>query len=320
MKLRTGFPILLGIMLLTGNVLKAEIFQQDPEVSCPVHAGFSVAQFPLCKSDILQLINASFDALWYEWYLDGVLFSTDKNPSLQLITTGNYHIMLISSNYICSDTAEITLEVNDIFYTQLNEFICHGDTICLHGHHFTQSGVYNITLKTAQGCDSIIALHLFVDSTSAAFTINGGVATASSNYQQYQWYDCDNGFVPVPSANSNIFQPSQSGSYALVASNLLCADTADCQLIIVTGTETPHSTAILKIYPNPVKEHLYVSGLIPGKHYDFSVITAEGRVINNVRLSFDNNFLRLGNLPSGIYYLKLNNATDGSSYWRFLIE
>lgn len=293
---------------------------QTPEISCPVHAGFSVAQYPFCKTDLLQMINSSWDAIFFEWFCNGLLVSIEKHPAIQLDSIGTFHIMLIASNYICSDTAEMIITVNDVFYTQHNAFICYGDTVSLNGNIYTNSGVYQIKLKSSLGCDSIIELHVLVDSLVSSFTIEGGTATAPINYYSYQWFDCDAGFIPVPGATCNVFQPSKSGNYALVATSLYCADTSACQTILVTGIDDYLNAGGLKVFPNPARDYINVSGLRPDITYEFCIISPDGKLVDNVRLTGQNNRVLLNQLPKGLYFLRMVSPVSDNTHWRFMVE
>ena len=65
---------------------------------------------------------------------------------------------------------------------------------------------------------------------------NADSLTASSGYQSYQWYDCDNNFA-IPGANQNVFHPSIVGQYKVVMSGIGgCTDTSSC--ISVTNLPT----------------------------------------------------------------------------------
>lgn len=326
MTARLLLTVLLTFSLLSvsnGVPIKSDSYSggmQDPEISCPVHAGFSVAQYPFCKTDLLQMINSSWDALFFEWFCNGILVSTEKHPAIQLDSIGTFHIMLVASNYICSDTAEMIILVNDVFYTQCNVFICHGDTVNFFGNNYTNSGVYQIKLKSSLGCDSIIELHVLMDSLVAFFTIDGGTATAPNHYYSYQWYDCDIGFIPVPGATGNVFQPTKSGSYALVATSLFCVDTSACQSILITGIDEQISHGGIKVFPNPASDHITVSGLLPDVVYEFFIVAPDGKLVDNVRISGNNNRVLLKQLPKGVYFLKMVSPVSDNMHWRFMVE
>jgi hypothetical protein len=68
-----------------------------------------------------------------------------------------------------ADSIIITyLTVNPANFTELNSSICKGDTLTFNNQKLYNSGIYSLTLKSVQGCDSIISLKL--DVQQADFT------------------------------------------------------------------------------------------------------------------------------------------------------
>ena len=59
----------------------------------------------------------------------------------------------------------IRLIIDPVKHTRITESICDGDYYEFHGKKLTQIGVYQETVKTAYGCDSIIELTLYVNPT-----------------------------------------------------------------------------------------------------------------------------------------------------------
>ena len=78
-----------------------------------------------------------------------------------LSQAGTYLDTLISNNG-CDSVITLHLNYNDVLLTQLNETICQGEVYNFNGDRITVSGVYRDTLRTLQGCDSIVTLQLNV--------------------------------------------------------------------------------------------------------------------------------------------------------------
>lgn len=77
-----------------------------------------------------------------------------------------------------------------------------------------------------------------ITNANNTLTING-LSTAS-----YQWIDCGNSNAEIVGETSHIFEPSVSGSYAVVVSNGTCSDTSDCQSITISTEYTITTSAI----------------------------------------------------------------------------
>ncbi len=132
----------------------------------------------------------------YTWAIgrDTILIAYDTFPDLTTLPPGNYQICGLSFARedsmnlslpdgvlrldslrrqltdplppfcgMMMDTC-LTITIYDIPDTaRLNERICGGDTLTVGDSTFFETGEYIIPLQTAQGCDSIVALSLFVD-------------------------------------------------------------------------------------------------------------------------------------------------------------
>ncbi len=276
---------------------------------CPVHSGFSYAQYPLCIGDSLQLINASFNSFSYQWFLNGVLVSVIEHPNLVLTTAGSYLIKLISTGLLCSDSSFQAITVNEKWNLQVSDSICHGEIYWFGGVPVSAPGYYINHLTSGDGCDSTITLHLTVDSVVASFTISGDTAIAPQGYTQYQWLDCDQGMLPVTGAVLPVFHPLQSGNYAVEIKGFLCTDTSACQYILVIGTDEHPANRNITPYPVPAGNLLYFKGLKQGVDYTAQITDLSGRILKTYRFDAAHNGLHIEDIPSGILILRLTDDT-----------
>lgn len=79
-------------------------------------------------------------------------------------TAGIYPISFQTASG-CDSTVVLTLDVNQIPTTELNQSICQGTSYSFGGQTLTAAGQYSQTLQTASGCDSIVNLNLTVNPT-----------------------------------------------------------------------------------------------------------------------------------------------------------
>ena len=75
--------------------------------------------------------------------------------------TGIYEDTL-STVYGCDSVITLTLTVNPVYYTTLNETICQGESYDFFGQSLLQDGIYQHTVQASDGNDSIITLNLTV--------------------------------------------------------------------------------------------------------------------------------------------------------------
>jgi hypothetical protein len=130
--------------------------------------------------------------------------------------------------------------------------ICQNSSYSINGHTYTEAGIYNDTLKTAAGCDSVIVTTIIVNTLDITTSVNLGTITANQNGATYQWLDCDNAMAVIPGGAANqSFTPTESGDYAVSVTFNSCTDTSACQAIIVDGIQPINQSAQIKVYPNP---------------------------------------------------------------------
>lgn len=141
-----------------------------------------------CNSKEIQLINNSYmtvDSLngrridgiedFYWSFNDGEKVSFINNYTFTTTETGLMKISLITStaNNTVFDTLSQTIDLSyvpsrsDIFDT-----INYGENYAFAGRTLTHTGVYNDTLTSVYGCDSIVSLHLHVTGDVSIETAN----------------------------------------------------------------------------------------------------------------------------------------------------
>ncbi|MCI5058777.1 MAG: FG-GAP-like repeat-containing protein, partial [Flavobacteriales bacterium] len=79
-------------------------------------------------------------------------------------STGVYSDTLQTANG-CDSIVNLNLTVVPIYYVLTVDTICQGDTYSWNGNVYTNTGVYQDTLSSIAGCDSLIGLHLTVTPT-----------------------------------------------------------------------------------------------------------------------------------------------------------
>ncbi len=86
-------------------------------------------------------------------------------------STGTYIDTLLSS-IGCDSIVTTNLTVNPVFSIVFSDTLCSGQSVIVGSNIYDSTGVYFDTLTTVNGCDSIILTDLFVQNSSASFTIN----------------------------------------------------------------------------------------------------------------------------------------------------
>jgi hypothetical protein len=291
----------------------------DQLVLCPVHAGFSIAQYPLCTGNSLQLINASWNATDYKWYLNGALFSVAEHPSLILDKVGQNKFMLVSSSIICSDTAILLLEVFESYDIKVYDTICHGDIYWFMQTPCQVTGTYSFQSLTQKGCDSLVSLYLFVEPADASFVLSGDSAVAVSGGQWYQWCECSSILSPISGATGSVFMPTCPGFYTLIAGNEVCADTADCQYFAVIGIDHPLILKAIKAFPVPANETLFLRGIPETGSYTAEIATLAGKIVRGSLVDYYSPSIDVRDLPVGSYLLRLTDKANNRVNLMFVV-
>jgi gliding motility-associated-like protein len=210
--------------------------------NCPT-ANISYANNPFCGDDTIQ--NVTFAGGLGGVYssnptigltldtLTGDITPNTSTPGTYLIT---YTIDSTVSCPVITDTTTIT--INAAYFAQTTDSICQGQSILLGGSLQTTSGVYNDTLSTIFGCDSIIETTLSINSlpviiASADDTICPGlVSNISANGGiTYSW---DNG---LGAGQNQAVTPIVSTTYMVTGTDVNgCQGTDTVNVIVEPGT------------------------------------------------------------------------------------
>jgi hypothetical protein len=140
----------------------------------------------------------------------------------------------------------------------------------------------------------------------ASVTENSNQITADQNSATYQWLDCNNGFIILSGATTQMYSPLVNGSYAVEIDLNGCVDTSDCTTILSIGIEG-HTSNAFKIFPNPTNGHLYIE--IPGSAFNYEVSDLLGNILLSGKATRDNLSIDLTGFSTGIYILRSGPET-----------
>jgi PKD repeat protein len=79
-------------------------------------------------------------------------------------------------------------------------------------------------------CGTLCWYHVFTVPVDASVTLDNTILSALPGYDSYQWFDC-NTMQPVSGAESNIFDPAITGTYAVAIMHQGCTDTSACMFV-----------------------------------------------------------------------------------------
>jgi hypothetical protein len=219
-------------------------------------------------------------------------------------TTSGSYIFNTQTVAGCDSTATLNLTINNSSTSTTSITAC--DSYTWNGQTYTTSGSYDYVTTNAVGCDSTATLNLTINANpTATLTDNGdGSATASAG-SAYQWIDCATG-EDIVGATSQTFDPTVTGSYAVVVTNASgCSDTSSCLTIDLSGLDVKDITKI-SVQPNPSWGMFNITSdkVLIGT---LTVTDASGRIITTEALNGLTKTIDLSSAVTGVYYFTISS-------------
>ena len=198
-------------------------------------------------------------------------------------------------------------------------------------HNLQEGGTYTVTVTNSNGCSKIKSFTLAIPNylpvakagadqivyEGVTVTLDGSGSTdANQDQLSYIWA------VPVGVllSNSTSSKPSFLApevkrdtiiTITLVvndgkANSLPASVKVAIQNVIKVGN-TQLESSLLNIYPNPTTGILRIEGLSVNKRNKITLFTADGRLIKKKSSNSTNDLIDIGDKPSGLYILHINN-------------
>lgn len=237
---------------------------QNPDVS----AGLD---FNICEGSTITLSGQG--ATSYVWNNN----VTDNVP-FEPASTAIYIVNGIDDNG-CSkeDTVTVTVNLAPIVSAGPDVHICRGEEYILSGTgaetYVWNNGVindlpftpattrtYTVTGTDVNGCSATDEVKVIVHSVMASIYSSGSILSAGTLVDMTaQWVNCSD-MSPVPGETNAMFEPQQSGSYAIIVEDNVygCKDTSNCIQVAFAGIEELKDPT-LSVYPVPTNSIITVT-------------------------------------------------------------
>jgi hypothetical protein len=174
--------------------------------------------------------------------------------------------------------------------------------------YFASTNTPYFSIMNADGCDSLINLHLTIVNTDTAVTVNGTTLAAGAGATSYQWLDCNNNLSVIPGQTNAVFTATTNGSYAVAITNGFCVDTSACFAVTSIGINAESSKSI-KIFPNPTENEIFIETDDNSRIIQVEVFSAVGQLIYQRNRVSDNRFSVLLSSERGVYYIRIKDNT-----------
>lgn len=254
-----------------------------------------------------QTLTASATGAQYQWVNCANNYTPISGATSKVFTTpvpGNYAVVVTLNS--CPDTSACYTIVCNNSSSSINPVACFAYT-APNGSVYTSSGLYNITIPNAFGCDSNITINLTVNSVNNGITLNQQTLTATANGAQYQWVDCNNNYGPITNATAKQFTPAVTGSYAVIVKANGCTDTSYCEGVIISNTSINERASFnqLQVFPNPVSTSVNIH--LPAGVFTVTVFDKLGKTVKTIGPAQGAIEVDLGGLADGVYLINATN-------------
>ncbi len=96
------------------------------------------------------------------------------------LTTPGTYTAVLTGQYGCDSVATLVLNVLPVSTTEITATLCAGEGYPFAGQLLTQSGVYDLTLQSENGCDSVVTLNLTINQAIPPTVVAGAICAGDS--------------------------------------------------------------------------------------------------------------------------------------------
>lgn len=290
-----------------GNALALEgkhVRNGGTSMASPVIAGIAALYLEKCGNSTYldfknDLLNSTFED-GFTGTTPNYAYGYGKVNAFKTLNQTNYYPSIYGDTLICGDTAFVQTINNYIGYEWSN-----GDSTQI--INLEDGDTLSVITTNLKGCkansDSLIVIKGQIPIEPFINLIGGGFTTTPA--YEYQWY-LDN--LEIPNATEQFFNPSLSGDYSIkVTGKEGCYLLADTLNIDIDNIKELENNEFI-IFPNPFNENIRI---IKNDFYDVEIefFDVSGRVVHKLNhFESEDLFINisLSNLPSGIYFVRLN--------------
>lgn len=254
-----------------GNIYTTGSFNDNFDFDPDSTSEFMVS--PLALSDIfIQKFDGDGNMLWTSNM--GAL-NPNSNSEALAVTTDPFGDILVTGFF--SDTVDFDPS-RDTFYL--------GTKVVFH------AGLFQLKLNPC-GLDTTVM-------QTGPVTL-----TAQADRVQYQWLNCTNGCIPIPTATDSSYTVTTNGSYAVEITQNECVDTSALYNISVLEIPMNDFSDHIQVYPNPSADYFIVDLGAEVDDLSINIKDVTGKIVATRYLSK----VRLVNFsvdePSGLYFIEI---------------
>ncbi len=202
---------------------------------------------------------------------------TDMSPmprdSMQWLVNGVYHCSMPACPYACATAGDVRIDL----VTYLGS---------------------NTDTATA---------FIHVVNADTALNVWNSVITSLASGVNYQWLDCDSGWMPISGETGQVYTAQQDGSYAVMITGWHCCDTSSCVSIFNAGTGDTEPLPVCSILPNPSDGRFFLHLTEAAQLEVFSI---NGTQLLKIDFAAGKHYLDLKETGAGICILRVTTVSS----------
>jgi hypothetical protein len=148
----------------------------------------------------------------------------------------------------------------------------------------------------------------------ATISLSGETLTAQNGNSgvTYQWLDCDNGLSPINGENSQVFNVTVDGAYAVEVTQSGCINVSNCIDVQSAGLEESNLEEIIPIYPNPTNGTITIDLIKISGHVSVKLTDVTGKLLESNSYESGKKITLNFNYSAGPYLLRIE--TDNTIF------
>lgn len=141
-------------------------------------------------------------------------------------------------------------------------------------------------------------------------TVSATEITSSETSATYQWYNCETN-LPLSGETNQTIVPTTDGTYKVQVTSGDCIEFSECVVFSTLGLEEFNASE-LRVFPNPVIDEVAIT-LNSSEQFDVNLYDVSGKMLKHLKDQSEGIKIKMKDLPSGIYFLKINTLDKSST-------
>ncbi len=252
-----------------------------------IHLNLTINQ-PNSGTDIITACDE------YTW-IDGLTYTSSNTSATHILSNSNGCDSVVTLNLtILQSSGSVDMVTACQSYTWM-------DGVTYTASNNTATHI----LTNVVGCDSVITLNLTINSVDTSAGFDGTLLNANAANASFQWLDCENGYQVITGETGPSYGPDNLGTYAVEITQNTCVDTSRCIVVDgFAGTKAEEMSAILKYYPNPTSDFIFIELPDKDKLQLIQLRTTDGKLVYQREINEDIIKLELPEI-NGIYFISI---------------